>query len=320
MNYLIYGEDSFLVKKEIDQIRSKYDKSFYIDEIKVDAEKTEIVQLLADLNTIPLGTDYRFFIIKNINYFGTDAKISEDDQKLLLEYLTDSNDSTIAIFVVEKPMDQRKRFVKEFIKNCNFINISTVDINQFKAFVRNDIKKKAIKIDDDALEELLLRLPPNYEFYSSEINKLASYPNKITFEVVDALITKPLFGNDDKDGLVFVNDLLSGNMNSVISKWNDMCVTTGDPHSLIGLIASQFRFLYQVKLLVNKGYSNELVSRELNAHVYRVTKSAELLNKYTLEDVLVILNELSRLDLKIKSGAIDAKLGFEVFLFQVTRR
>ena len=54
---------------------------------------------------------------------------------------------------------------------------------------------------------------------------------------------------------------------------------------MIGLIGSQFRIMYQVKLLENEGMSNNEIARILESHPYRITKTRELTKYYNLDDI-----------------------------------
>ena len=63
---------------------------------------------------------------------------------------------------------------------------------------------------------------------------------------------------------------------------------------------------------------DEGIAKELDVHPYRVKKTLETVSKYSLEDISKVLDELSKLDVDIKTGKIEDKTGFELFLLRVT--
>ena len=69
-------------------------------------------------------------------------------------------------------------------------------------------------------------------------------------------------------------------MKTCFTMWKDLCITNKEPYSLIGLIASQFRFMYEVKYLYTKRYLAKDIADYLRANEYRVSKTLETLNKY----------------------------------------
>ena len=83
---------------------------------------------------------------------------------------------------------------------------------------------------------------------------------------------------------------------------------------MIGLIASQFRFLLQVKILYNKNKTNDEISKILEVHPYRVKlaiNNSYYYSKELLEDYLLKLFEIDR---KIKLGLADKNILFELFI------
>ena len=319
MNYIVCGIDDYLVQEEIKKIKSEYLNNFSVEDAIIDMEKYSIFQLVNEISTIPLGTDYRIFTLTHANFLGSLAKLEDEQQAILLDYFRNPNPTSVCILVPDGNLDQRKVIVKELRKHCECRVIAEVNFDSFKNVIRQDLLNNNISLSNEALEELYSRVPLDYYCWHSELAKLINYPNEITTEVIKKLVTRTLFGAGDKDGLLFTNELLAKNMGNVLSKWKDMCVTSSDPYSLIGLIASQFRFLFQVKLLMDKNVPQSVIAQQLNAHEYRVTKTVELLVNYDSNDVLEILYALSELDSKIKTGVVDAKTGFEIFLFNVTR-
>ena len=319
MNYVISGSDYYLVNQELSKIKKIYEKDS-VDVIQYDASEMDLQVILDDANMPSFFAAYKMLVISNPLFLTSGGKLDDAKQELLLKYLENPNPSTVIVFVVQQALDSRKTFVKNVRNLCDCRIIDDISVNDFKRQVAAECKKHKLKIDDYALQELQNRLPIDFENLRQQMRKLIDYDDVIAVDVVKALVNRPLFGTNDKDHLLFTNAILSKDMNACFSMWKDLCITNKEPYSLIGLIASQFRFMYQVKLLNTRRYYAKDIAKELNANEYRVSKTLETLNKYKLQDIAEILHALSELDMQIKSGVIDAKNGFELFLLQVTRR
>ena len=66
--YNIKGEDSFLIKHAISNIKSAVVADLEeFNFVKLDAEKLKVSEIDAQLNTLPIGSDYRMVVIQNPN-------------------------------------------------------------------------------------------------------------------------------------------------------------------------------------------------------------------------------------------------------------
>lgn len=319
MNYVISGTDYYLVNAELEKIKKIYAKES-VDIVQYDASNTDLRVILDDANMPSFLADYKMIVINYPLFLSASGKLDDDLQGILLQYLENSNPTSILVFVLHQALDSRKSLVKQMKKVCDVRSIEEINANDFKRMIVAECKKHKLVIKDDALSELQNRLPLDFENLRHQMDKLIDYDGEITVNVVKALVTKPLFGTNDKDHLLFTNAILAKDMETCFTMWKDLCIVNKEPYSLIGLIASQFRFMYQVKYLYNQRYYSKDIAQYLNANEYRVSKTLETLNKYKIEDLLEILNALGELDMQIKSGVIDAKNGFELFLLKVTRR
>ena len=87
-----------------------------------------------------------------------------------------------------------------------------------------------------------------------------------------------------------------------------------EPIFMISVLASQFRFYYQVKTLLVSGLNENDITQELKAHPYRVKLSVKAVGAVSCDQLLKVLAMLADTDQKIKSGLLDKQLGFELFL------
>ena len=80
------------------------------------------------------------------------------------------------------------------------------------------------------------------------------------------------------------------------------------------LLANQFRFLFQVKRLINKGKAESEIAKILEANPYRIKFTIKKLYSYTEEMLLYYIQKLAKIDHDIKLGLINKKLALELFI------
>ena len=147
----------------------------------------------------------------------------------------------------------------------------------------------------------------------NEVEKLSLYGDEIHAEEAEALSVRTL---DDR---VFdlCGALCAHDLKKAFRLWKDLDAGQLDPIYLSATLAAQFRFLYQVSVLMGCGLSKGAIAEQLHAHPYRVQMTMAQCRALSSDQLLGILKRLADLDQRIKSGRVDKKLGFELFLLSM---
>ena len=314
MIYVLYGDEPFLLEQKLKDIKKEYDIHDENMNINVyDGAETSLDQLVEDCNTPPFLTEYKMVLLKN-PVFMTTQKSSKEDTTGLENYIKRPMDSTILVIYHDvKNFDERKKLVKLLKKEAKYLVMDKISDVKLKANVLNSIKKRGARIDEDALELVLSRLPNDLMMISSEIDKLTLYTTHITKEDVDQVVTKPL----EENVFELVGAIMKKNQNQAIHIYKDLMVRHEEPVKLIVMIANQMRLLMQVKVLDRKGYNDQEIAKILGVNPFRLRYIRVDAKNYDPGDLMKRLNELSELDIQIKKGLIDKKMGLELFLMKV---
>ena len=70
---------------------------------------------------------------------------------------------------------------------------------------------------------------------------------------------------------------------------------------------------------MRQGLDASSIANQLHAHPYRVRKNMEIANRVTLSQCQQKLATLAQLDQDMKSGKLDKKMAFELFLLELRR-
>ena len=115
-----------------------------------------------------------------------------------------------------------------------------------------------------------------------------------------------------------IDAMFKKNSNKAFRIYNDLKSLGNEPVSLVSIIATQVRFLYQILVLSNKGYNESNIANELSAHPFRVRMGMEKVRHYSEYELEELLDELSKLDIQIKTGDIDRFVGLELFILKMS--
>lgn len=319
MNYCIYGNESYLMRAKLKEIIKEHvgeDASLNTVFYDASANDFQISSLINDAWTIPFFAETKVIVLQNAFFLSSSDTLKENDAKLLSNYLSDSNNTTILVFYGEfESMDARKKICKEINKTCRVFPLMKMAIPQFKGYVLQALKQNKITLNQEAMELLMERLPQDLESFHHELEKMKLYASHYQKKDIEKLITRPM----DEDVFHLVNSVVNKDLKSALHLWNDLWILNKDPIYLVSLLASQFRLMFQVITLLNQGVAAHALAQELAVHPFRVKKAEEATRGLSANRILGVLNELAILDQAFKSGTLERKLGFEMFLIKVTR-
>lgn len=315
MNIVLYGDEKYLMQQRLEKIKNKYHitkdnmKTYWCNE-------TPMREIINDALTFPFLDDYKMIVVKKPLFLTTQKQkdVNENDIKLFLEYITYDNPTTIfVIYHDEKNFDERKKVVKTLRKNAQFYNFEKLDYHQIYKATYQSIKKRGCTIDDDAMSLFISRVPSDLLTISQEVNKLCLYTNHISVDTINLLVPKQIEDN------VFelTKAILDKDMGKSISIYQDLIRNKEEPIKLIVLIANSMRLLYQVKLLDRKGYNDREIGDILSINPYRLKYIRQDGKDFDINELLKKMDELSKLDVDIKTGKIDRYKGLELFIINI---
>ena len=226
--------------------------------------------------------------------------------------MSNPNNDVILIFTTSN-IDTRKKSIKEIISKLTTINIETTPKEIIKDLFKDyDIEYKVISL----LEE----------YYSDNLERLVSECQKLKLAFIDTkkisytgaseLLVKPL---NKRDNLAFdlVREIALKDKKKAINIYNELLSYNIESYSLIGLLESQYRLLYQVKVLNKKNISYNDIAKELEVHPFRVKKTLELIRFYTLKEIRKLIKNLADVDFKIKSGIYENNIIIDLLILNI---
>ena len=306
-SYLIKSNATSLIDKKIEELI----KELGFNDASIttyDLEEDSITSLIEDADTISFLTPSKVIIGKNLSNNNLDDK----NIKTLSKYLDNPNSDVLLIFVTTN-IDTRKKIVKEVINKLSLVNISTDTKSIVKDILKGyDVEYRVINLLDEYYKDDLERL-------ISETKKLAlAFINtkKITYKEALDLLVKPL---NKQDTLAFdlVREIALKDKKKALNIYNELLSYNIESYALFGLLESQYRLLYQVKVLNKRNISYNDMASILEVHPFRVKKTLELVRYYTLKEIRKLLKNLSNIDYKIKSGIYENNIIIDLLILNI---
>lgn len=306
-NYLIEGNDYISVNNKISEIIKK--NGFSDASIsKYDLSEGLLDDALEDLNTYGLFSDKKIVIINNFDKM--DPLLNNIEE--LLKYVENSSSLNL-LFVVSDKYDDRKKIIKDLKKKMEFIKISTDPVE----FTNSCLE--GYKIENGVINLLVNNTLGDVTRLYNECNKLKTYKindKYISKDDVEELSFKKL-GDSTEITFQFSRALAEKDKKSALILYQELLNYKIEPLSIIGLLASQFRIMYQVKSLEEKNMRNDEIASSLKEKPYRITKTRELTRYYSKKEILDLMIKLEDIDLKIKTTSVDANTLVQLFILNI---
>lgn len=307
MLFLLYGTKDYLINKEIKKICKSTDE-FNISKYDLNNDLVDLV--IDDCETFSMFGDKKIVIVENANMFtGTTGK----DMDIIEKYLNNYNLSTVLIFVVHnEKIDGRKKITSLMKKKGKIIEFNDeINVNSLI-----DSEFKGYNISSNDIKVFLERVGNNPDIICNEINKIKLFKGNdrnISYDDIINLTVNTI----DVDIFGLIDNIVKGNKEKAIEYYHNMLLLNEEPIKLIGLLADQFRIMYQSKELLFKGYSEKSIAETIKVHPYRVKLAIKNGRNYSSDVLLNYLGKLFDVDLGIKTGKLNKDLALELFLLKI---
>ena len=300
-NYLLESEDNYLVSLKIEELIEKC--NFKDSPVhSYDMEEVPLSNALEDLDTYGLFSEKKVIVISNIESLTTDG--NEKDIEHFFKYFKDSLD-TILVIVTAKKLNNTKKITKELKNNLEYISLTTNALD----FTKKELQ--GYTLENGVVRALVSYTLEDIGRIHQECEKLKLYridTKKISLQDVEELVIKKL--GDSRDlTFDFVRVLASKDKKGALDKYHELEEYSIDAIPLIGLLASQFLIMYQVKILEKRTNLNQEIADVLGEKLTRY---------YSEQELRTILRKLADMDLKIKSSDVDGNFLIELFILEQT--
>lgn len=303
-NIIIVSDDKITIDLAIKDIIKKINIKD-LDIIKYDYPLTTIDYVLDDLNTYNLLSNCKLIIYENCSFLNKDV---DKSLKELKKYI--KNPSSNYLVMINNSISDKE--TKDILDDILLINNQ---VSSDKLIIDN---LDNLKMDNQTIKYFCNYCLNNNEKILNELDKIKNYKydqedKKVTIEDINNIVIRDY--NDDIFDLV--NAIIKNNKDKAFELYYRLIQKEKDSINIIASVSGSIRNLYSVKTLNEKRYKQADISNILGIKPYAVSIALENCNNYSSKKLLYLLNTLSDIDYKTKSGNGDANLLFEIFLLNL---
>ena len=278
--YNIKGDDFFLIKQAITNLKSFFIKDFEdFNYAKLDAEKMKKEQAYEQISTLPIGNDYRLVILENP---------SSDIVKFLNKH--EFEDNIVVIVCVNA----------ENLTNGEVIDCSKMDRADVAKYILNSLSKSNLSIEEQALDFLIEATSSNMTKIVNELKKITAYC--VDMEIVTMDIVTNLVASSSEYAIFMLTGAIDnqdyGKYQQILNQMSKS-QTQGEIFAYMGKYFKRMQYI-----ALNK--NDDEIARILSIKPYAVKISRQNVTKNGVKFYINLYEKYVDLDHKIKSGKITA--------------
>lgn len=283
--YILSGDDYYLYDRAYEMIKKVAGIELEeINLVKFDDENFSMKALLDSCEVMPLGSERRLILVKNV------VKVTEGDKKQLSDYLLSPVENTILVI-----FDYFDKFSS--VTDCERVDCKRFDTKTALGVIANEFEKRGKQISTEAGQTLLDFCNGYLTRVNCEFDKLAYY------DITDPIISKKMVEelvNKDNDYVVYelTEALGQKNGDKAIKILEKMIKEQG----VLALITNHFRRLFFIS--ISTDMTDNALSSALGVKEYAIRKQREQVKNFSRMQLKKIYSLLEEVDFKIKSGAM----------------
>lgn len=294
--YLVVGEDELKAQTTVKRLHARLEKmgdlSFNSDYFS--GENASGVAIVAAANTLPFASPVRLVQINNAE------KLKKADQELLVEYLSNPNETTIMLVVATKLAKNSKLYkALEKIGPKSIIDCSPIARKDLNSVVRAMAQTHGVTFTPTAASALIDLVGSNTVTLDNNIQKIA-----LAHRGSDSVNESEVLGMVSRTVEVkpweFVDAFSARNIVRCVSLLNRMESTS--PHALLAMCVTRIRELVITQSLIKSGRSSQL-AKTLKVPDWRVRNHPTWARKFSSEELQDAFTSARDTERRMKSGS-----------------
>ncbi|MFA6526441.1 MAG: DNA polymerase III subunit delta [Candidatus Buchananbacteria bacterium] len=321
MIYYIYGTDNYLCSAKAEEIKKgfteKRDKAG-LNIIRFKADDLNYDQFAQEAMTVPFLSEKKLLVIEGLCEESPAGrkKLREDITEFLKSHEEiDNNLLFIDVFKDEKNLPAKDALFVYLTKQKYSWYLPALKNSNLSSWLKKYCAANKINISPAAISELILLVGNDLVQMTNELKKLVSYKNGETIEPEDVRLLVKAKYDDDVFGLT--DALANKNRKQAMELLSQQFLAGNEPLSLLGSINWQFKSLLKIKsvLEADPRATPAAIASQTGVHSFVVSKNLSAVKKFTLAELIEILNSLLDIEKKLKSGGSkNPELIFDMFI------
>lgn len=321
MIHILYGQDDFTVREELERIRSSIDDEMLPTNTTVFEAQASPQEIANACETIPFLGSHRLVIVYDLLKRFEPGGRADASRELgpwaeLVERAPNLPPTTVLILVDGdvSPANPMLRALTPYAEAKQFRALRTP---QLPNWVQRRSTDKGLRLSPQAVRLLIENYGGNLWSLNNELDKLSNYAPNRQIEEEDV---RALMAPGEVNVFALVDAVVEGRTNAALQLLRRLVAFGMDGLHILALIIRQYRMLVIARDGRDEGVSDQELGRRLGVSsdfVFR--KAIEQSELYTSAQLKSAYKRLLEADVAIKSGLQDEEMALELLIADLSR-
>jgi DNA polymerase-3 subunit delta len=309
MLFFLYGEDSYLSRQKLRELKEKFLKEVDATGSSltvVDGSTASYSEISNSINAPSLFARRRMVVIENIFANKSKAIVKE-----LNEYLKNTKaDNNIIVFWDEICEDKKNAKTKTalflFLKKQKYAQcFNRMSNTETISWVKKKAESAGAKISHQAAVTFQSLIGNDLWSASNELEKLINF--KIGRFIEEEDVRHFISGHFDSNIFLLTDSIGARNKALAVRLLEDEIESGLSESQILNMVTRQYRILLLIRSAIDQGHTSRKIMSTLKLPPFIVNKAVSQVRNYTLPALRNILNYLIRTDREMKSGQADIR-------------
>jgi DNA polymerase-3 subunit delta len=335
--YLIYGEENLVIEDIVHWLTQKVlnggVEDLNVDRFKLNEGKIDIEKVMEAMTLMPMLSEKRVVILEGISsFFGGKKKKDKGAENPVLKWLQHPSESHCVILCEYGKLEDA--FLKDLALDQNShlhsFCVSALKESEIKQWIQKECKKLKVKIQDQAMDDLIDCVGEQLAIIRSTLEKLALYVTpRLEIEAKDIKDVLPE-ARVQTDLFELIDFIFERNATQALLKMhalyeNATMARESKDRLIFGTLSNLYQYLknmilcgvYQHQGLQEKDIIATIKQRDFRQKDFVIRKYLRFLKNFRLDELDILFGELVQTDLLLKSSKLDNDLILENLILKI---
>ncbi len=331
MLYILSGQDDFSIYQSLEEIKRKMgDQTMLVtNTTTLDGQQITLDQLKTICDASPFLAEKRLVIIKGLlerfEFKGkpsrrkkaTSTDNSQNEAKLLAEYVSNIPDTTILVLIDGK-ISSNNPLLKG-LAGAEMRSFPLLREPQLRQWIQSRVAREGSSISPQAVDVLAKMVGSNLWIMSNEIDKLILFTAGRRIEIED--VSKIVSYTQQTNVFAMIDAILESKVGLAQQLLQQLLQRGASSAYLLAILAHQLQMIVRVKELRNQRKSQRDIQDRLGITAeFALRRTLEQAVMYSWERLKEVYHKLLEADLAIKTGKYDDELALNILITELCQR
>jgi len=311
--YFLYGSESFYRIEIVHALNKKLitadNKDFNLE--KFEAKDSSVGDWVGAAKTISFMGGIKLIIVQNLH----ETTLDDSDQKVLLDYVADPAVDTCLVITASKA-DLKRKIYKKLTSEKVAICCEATQEAGLTTWLKQRAKSFGYELNLDAAQKMVDKIGAKPGILAKELEKVMNYAGKekkITGSMVGELVGDIKMGN----AFALTEAIKMKKADKAIVLLHNQLEHGEEPVKILGLIAWQYRVLWEVKYYQNQKFGAQKIANQMDSKLFLIEKALQYTKNFNSAKLKEGMKYLFEADRELKTSGKDPQGILESLLLRL---